>query len=250
MTAVEFGKEHGEVILLLHGGGLSWWNYREAAQLLQSGYRVVLPVLDGHAGSERPFTTIEDCAAAMIEWIDREYGGSVALIGGVSLGAQVLLEMLAQRPQLCRCAVVESALARPMPLTRALTKPMLWASYGLIQKPWFAKLQFRALRLRAELYEEYYRDTCRITRQDMAAFLQANAGYRAKPQLGAVQAKVLVAVGAKEPPQMVRSARLLHRLLPGSVLRVLPGWYHGEFSLNHAPEYARALTELLRQPDE
>ena len=36
--------------VLLHGGGLSWWNYRAVADLLAAnGYRVVLPVLDGHA---------------------------------------------------------------------------------------------------------------------------------------------------------------------------------------------------------
>ena len=79
----------------------------------------------------------------------------------------------------------------------------------------------------------------------MTAFLQANAGYRARPQLSRTRAKVLVTVGVKEPPQMVRSARLLHRMLPGSSLLVLPGRYHGEFSLNAAPEYARALARLL-----
>lgn len=47
--------------VLLHGGGLSWWNHRAVADLLAAnGYRVVLPVLDGHAGSDGPFTSIED----------------------------------------------------------------------------------------------------------------------------------------------------------------------------------------------
>ena len=34
MTLREYGKEHKETILLLHGGGRSRWNYREAAKLL------------------------------------------------------------------------------------------------------------------------------------------------------------------------------------------------------------------------
>ena len=58
----EYGADKKDSILLLHGGGLSWWNYREAAELLQEEYHIILPILDGHAGSDRPFTTIESNA--------------------------------------------------------------------------------------------------------------------------------------------------------------------------------------------
>ena len=42
----EYGADQKETILLLHGGGLSWWNYREAAEKLQGEFRVILPILD------------------------------------------------------------------------------------------------------------------------------------------------------------------------------------------------------------
>ena len=48
MNYVEYGKENSDVIILLHGGGLSWWNYKEVAERLQTDYHVVLPILDGH----------------------------------------------------------------------------------------------------------------------------------------------------------------------------------------------------------
>ena len=66
MKVVEFGRKDAPVAVLLHGGGLSWWNYREAARLLQQKMRVVLPLLDGHAGSDRHFTSIEDNAREVI----------------------------------------------------------------------------------------------------------------------------------------------------------------------------------------
>ena len=34
MNIVEYGTQNPETVLLLHGGGLSWWNYRKAAELL------------------------------------------------------------------------------------------------------------------------------------------------------------------------------------------------------------------------
>ena len=38
MNYVEYGKENSDVIILLHGGGLSWWNYKEVAERLQTDY--------------------------------------------------------------------------------------------------------------------------------------------------------------------------------------------------------------------
>lgn len=71
--------------MLLHGGGLSWWNYRVQAELLSDRCHVVLPILDGHAGSDNDFVSIEENASRIISFIDREYCGSVLLIGGKGL---------------------------------------------------------------------------------------------------------------------------------------------------------------------
>ena len=38
MKVVEYGKHNKEVVMFLHGGGLSWWNYQEVAELLQKRY--------------------------------------------------------------------------------------------------------------------------------------------------------------------------------------------------------------------
>ena len=52
MNVIEYGKQNSDIIILLHGGGLSWWNYRAEAELLSDRYHVVLPILDGHADSD------------------------------------------------------------------------------------------------------------------------------------------------------------------------------------------------------
>ena len=133
MQLVEYGADRGETILLLHGGGLSWWNYREAAELLQSDYHVVLPILDGHGGSDRPFRSIEENAEEILTYIEEKLGGSVLLIGGLSLGGQILLELLSRRRDCCSYALVESAAVIPSRITNALIGPAFGSSYGLIQ---------------------------------------------------------------------------------------------------------------------
>ena len=62
MRFQEYGTKQKNVILLLHGGGLSWWNYKSVAELLSKDFTVCLPILDGHGGSDREFTSIEENA--------------------------------------------------------------------------------------------------------------------------------------------------------------------------------------------
>ena len=250
MNFQEFGREHAETILLLHGGGLAWWNYRDEAEELQKDYRVVLPVLDGHAGSDQHFTTIEDNAAEIIAWIDENLGGHALMIGGLSLGAQILLEMLSERGDICRYALVESAAVLPDRLTHALVGPSFGMSYGLIENHSFAKLQFASLHMREELFEDYYRDTCLIEKADMIAFLKANTAYALKETLAGTSAEVSVFAGAKETRGILKSADAIERAVPGAKKSILPGLYHGEFSLNQPELYVRTVREMLKKQGE
>lgn len=247
MNCVTYGVEHAQTIILIHGGGLSWWNFRQEAEILKNGYRVVLPLLDGHDGSDRPFTSIEDNAEEIISMIDRDFGGSVLLIGGLSLGAQVVLEILSRRKNICRHALVESPSVIPSAVTKALTGPMVGCSYALIKNRAFSKLQFRSLHIQKDLFEDYYRDTCRISKADMKAFLKASVSYRLKEEIKECRADVHVFAGERETGVVLQSARLIKETIPGCSLRILPHLYHGEFSLNHPGDYAYISLAIVRR---
>ena len=242
---IEFGKQNPDVVMLLHGGGLSWWNYREVAELLAEQYHVVLPVLDGHGDSDAPFTTIEDNAARLISYIDAHFGGQVLAIGGLSLGGQVAVEMLSQRPDICRYALIESALVKPMKLTAPLIGPTFGMSYGLIKQNWFAKAQADYLGIPKALFDDYYRDTCAISKADMIAFLKANSVYNVKPSLSETAAKVKIVAGSREQKSIRHSAELLHEAIPGSSMEILTGLRHGDLSLNKPEQYANILTNWI-----
>jgi len=247
MNYVEYGKENRDVIILLHGGGLSWWNYREAAEMLMADYHVIIPILDGHAKSDHDFTAIEDNAARIIEFIDVRLGGSVLLIGGLSLGGQILLEILSQRRGICQYALIESALVVPSHLMHSMVKPVFGCCYGLIHRRWFSKLQFKFLRMKQELFEDYFRDSCGISKANMIAFLQANALYSIKDSIGNCSAKVSIFVGEKENHTMRSSAKIIHAKLQGSLLQILPQMYHGEFSINHVNDYVNNILDIVKE---
>ena len=246
MNYKEYGADKQNTIILLHGGGLSWWNYREEAEMLQNDYHVILPLLDGHAGSDRPFTTIENNASELISFVNDHLGGSVLLIGGLSLGGQILLEMLSQRRDLCRYALIESAMIVPSKLTHALIAPALGSSYGLIRNESFARLQFKSLHMKAEIFDDYYRDTCRISKSDMIAFVKANTSYMLKESITCCLSEMHVFVGEKENRGLIQSAKILNEKVPGCVMKILPELHHGEYSLNHANEYVNAIRSIVR----
>ena len=245
MNYVEYGKEKSDIIILLHGGGLSWWNYEEVAKSLQNDYHIILPILDGHAESDKPFTTIEDNATEIITFIDTHFQGSVFLIGGLSLGGQILLEILSQRNNICKYAIIESALVIPSKLTYSMIAPAFGSCYGLIQYKWFSRLQFKWLKIKSDLFDCYFRDTCAISKKDMIAFLQANSLYSLKRTIKNCTAKVYVFVGRKENNAMQKSAQIIHQSLQKSSLQVLTGLYHGEFSINHGKDYANKIREMI-----
>lgn len=202
-------------------------------------------MLDGHADSAAPFTTIEENAARVISYIDTHFGGQVMAIGGLSLGGQIAVEMLAQRPDICRYALIESALVKPMKLTHAMIEPTFGMSYGLIKQRWFAKLQADYLGIPKVLFEDYYRDTCAIAKADMIAFLKANCAYECKTSLGETRLKVNIIAGAREQKNILDSAKLLHKAIPGSQIEILPGLRHGDLSLNKPEQYAKILTDWI-----
>lgn len=247
MNYIEYGKENSDVIILLHGGGLSWWNYKETAEILQTEYHVILPILDGHAGSDKQFTTIENNALEIIEFVNHKFGGSVLMIGGLSLGGQILLEILSRCKDICKYAIVESALVIPSKFTYSMIKPAFGSCYGLIKQKWFSKLQFKSLRIKSNLFDEYYKDTCAIEKSDMIAFLQENSLYSLSDGIKESEAIVHIFVGEKENHSMKKSAKLIHEKLQNSFLNILSNKYHGEFSINHANDYTRKLSEIVEQ---
>ena len=246
MNYREYGSGNTDVIILLHGGGLSWWNYRDAAKRLQDKYHVILPILDGHSGSDRHFTSIEDNAEEIISFVDEYFDGQVMLMGGLSLGGQILLEILSERKDICRHAMIESAMVIPSGLTHAMIRPAFGSSYGLIKHRWFSRQQFKALHMREDLFEDYYRDTCGIQKEDMVAFLLANTAYELKETIKDCSADVHIYAGQKENKGIRDSAERIQKMIPGSIMNILPGMYHGEFSINHADDYAQEVERVSR----
>ncbi len=234
------------VILLLHGGGLSDWSLENIAKQFESDYHVVTTIIDGHGENGcNEFISIENSADKIIEYIKTNLGGSIYAICGLSIGAQIICEVLAKEKSITKYAVIESALVYPMKIATALTVPTYHLTYGLIKKRWFAKLQAKTLCVPDNIFETYYNDSLKITKQSLINITKSNGSYTLKSSITNSTAKVLVIVGENEINIMKKSAKLIHQTLKSSTLFVAPKLKHGEYSLVHSSEYVTSIKRLF-----
>lgn len=246
MNIKEFGTQNSQTIIFLHGGGLSWWNYREEALSLSKHYHIVIPLLDGHAGCDADFKSISENADRIISFIYRNCNGNVLLIAGLSLGAQILTDILSKHENICQYAVIESACIIPSKITSFLLEPSVSSSFFLIKKKWFAKMQFRYLHLKNELFDDYYKDTCLISKENMIRFLKSSTEYKLSENIKNCRCqKIRIIAGSKEALKILKSARLLNKILPNSTLEIKDGLYHGEYSINKPELYSEELLDML-----
>lgn len=248
MRFMEFGQKNNPTVMLLHGGGLSWWSYEPVVRLLEKDFFVVAPIIDGHGedGAEN-FISIESSAEKALRYLDEAGVAPLLCLGGLSLGAQIAVQMLAKRPDVALHAVLESALCYPMPSVAALAPATYALCYGLIRQRWFSRLQAKALYLPKPMWDRYEKDSVQMTRETLVHIAQSNARYHVGPDLSRSRAKALIVAGEKELPVMKKSARLLSELIPDNQLWIAPGLRHGQWSLTQPCAYAERLKSFCRR---
>jgi len=132
-----------------------------------------------------------------------------------------------------------------MKMVTKLTVPMYNLSYGLIKKRWFAKLQAKTLYVPEELFESYFLDSSRMTKESLINITNSNGDYSISPTLLNTHAKALILVGEKELPMMKKSANLLHDTIKGSTLKVIEKSGHGEISLVQTDTYIDLILQFF-----
>ena len=101
--------------------------------------------------------------------------------------------------------------------------------------------------MKPEFFEEYFRDSKAITKDNLTAILKANMAYSIKKSISKTQAEVLVLAGSRERKIMKTSVGVTGSLLARSSAEILQGYRHGELSLAHPGEYAEKLLKLINR---
>lgn len=242
----EFGERTRSTIILLHCEGLSWWSLKNIIYYLKMDYHVITPIIDGHGeDGSTTFISIQDSAKKLIQYIDDNYNGKIFAIGGLSLGAQIIIEVLSKRADIAEYSILESGLVTPakckMRVAIETCKPFYW----LMRKRWFAKLQASALCIKQNMFEQYYKDSLTISRKSLSNIVLSIRSYTVPDELKNTKTKALIIFGFKERKVMDRSVHKLMETIPNSQVCIAPGMRRGELCLVYYMEYLALIKNFM-----
>ena len=111
MTVHEFGKENNEVIVLIHPSIVMWDYFEYVIPLLEEKYRVIVPALPGYDPDVKSdFTSVEDIAAELAEWLTSHDIHEVACLYGCSMGGSIVARMLADNALEIKSAAIDGGI--------------------------------------------------------------------------------------------------------------------------------------------
>ena len=92
MKYFEFGQEHPELMVMLHGGGVCYRGALPVAEEMAKIYHVVLVAYDGFNPDEpeTEFKSVPDEARRLGDYIVARNGGKIDILYGISYGCRVL----------------------------------------------------------------------------------------------------------------------------------------------------------------
>lgn len=247
------GPRDAEPVLLIHGHPFNrtMWAPQTAA-LTAAGYRVITPDLCGYGESRvRSGKTLladfADDLAALLARLDVER----AVVGGVSMGGQIAMEMRLRHPGVVRALVLSDTTA--VPETEEARKARLETADRLLAEGMGPYAEAVIHKMLAPynvtgMPEAAARVTAMMRATDpqgAAAALRGRAecpDYR--PVLAGTAEPCLVVVGADDVYTPVAAAEALHALVPHSVLVVIEGAGHLP-GVEQPEAFNRALLEFL-----
>lgn len=111
-----FGKEDAPSLLLIPGLGVSYEIFLPLIDLLQDKFRIIAVQVDGFTiGKYTRFTSIDDQAAQVINFVKAQLDGRLDCAYGLSLGGKILSRVLERDEITVDHAILDAAPLLPLP---------------------------------------------------------------------------------------------------------------------------------------
>ncbi len=237
----EFGEQNSPHIMMIHGGGNSWWNYLRQARILSDRYHVILPTMDGH-GEEyaEKYISTEDTADKMMAYIVEKCNGQLFALCGVSLGGQIVMELLSRKPDLTKKAIIDGSICYPKPVMARCCMGSIRFFGGLLfsekacrmQVAMMPKLLPKKMMYPEELVHYYMQDMPHIRKETLYTMYRTYMmQYTLKESVRKTKAEVMYWYGEKEMKCVKNSAKMFQSYVPSCRIYEAKGYNHGYLSI-------------------
>ncbi len=132
MTFHEYGQGNGDVVVLIHPSLVMWDYFEYVIPLMEDCCHLVIPALPGYDPDDKSnFTSVEQIASDLADWLIARGYGEIACIYGCSMGGSIVTRFLADKRVKVRSAVVDGGIT-PYPLPWIVTRFIALKDFLLI----------------------------------------------------------------------------------------------------------------------
>lgn len=174
MTVHEFGEKNGRVVVLVHPSLVMWDYFDYVIPLMQDRCHLVVPALPGYdEDSLGDFTSVEQIARELADWLLANGIPEVSCVYGLSMGGSVVVRMLADNRIKIKSAVIDGGIT-PYQLPWVVTRLIALKDFLLIG---LGKLGGIKLLEKAFSTDEYSEDDLRYV-EKVLRFVSAKTIWR------------------------------------------------------------------------
>lgn len=215
----ETGQNNPETIIFLHGVGLAGWMWDEQVKEF-SDYHCLVPDLPEHGNSQEVGQfTIEVAAEMIVDIIkNRAHNGKSHLVG-LSLGAQVIVQILSIAPEVVSSAFISGTLVhttQPSETFINLLNNLIKIYLPVKNDKLSIGSYIRSYNLPKNLIQKFKESTCVIQSESAERIIRENTLFQMPDGLENVDVPVLVMVGEKDYIIIKKSAKELIFTFPNS----------------------------------
>ncbi len=215
----ETGENNDETLLFLHGDGIAGWMWDKQVESF-SDYHCIVVDLPGHGkSSEAKSFTIKDTAEMIIGIIRDHAHGKKAHLVGISMGAQIIVQILSTAPEVVDHALISGTLVRtaaPTEIFLKLLNHLIEIYIPVKNNPLYIKSYMRSYNIPKNLYNKFKESTCAIKQDSLDKIIRENMLFKMPKDLENAYVPVLVMTGEKDYRIVNESAEKLMNVLPNS----------------------------------
>ncbi len=215
----ETGNNNDETLIFLHADGIAGWMWDKQVKSFNDYHCIVID-LPGHGkSSEEKSFTIENTAEMIIDLIHEQSQDKKAHLVGISMGAQIVVQILSTAPDVVDHALISGTLVRTTPPTKNFLKHLnhLIEIYTPVKNnPLFIKSYMRSYNIPKNLFNKFKQSTYDIKQDSLDKIIRENMLFKIPEGLENVYAPVLVVTGEKDYRFIHESAKKLSNILPNS----------------------------------
>ena len=116
MDFAVYGREEAPSLLLIPGLGVSYEIFYPLIDLLKDRFHIISVGIDGFLlGKESAFTSVDDQAGQIIQYVQRNLNGHLDASYGLSLGGKILSRILERNEIVVDHAIMDAAPLLPLP---------------------------------------------------------------------------------------------------------------------------------------